>query len=437
MTASAPLGVRAELDVRPLIRMAPGSEPSIPQRVHRDLYTNPAVFEAELDRIFGHTWVYVGHESEIPEPGSFTTTTIGRTPVIMTRTAEGEVVVLLNRCTHRAATVCQERRGQTRFFRCPYHGWSFRPDGTLVGFTFSEGYDDPGLSPEDFALGRAARVGSFRGFVFASLAPQGPTLAEHLGNAAQYIELFADLSPTGRLQVGAPGESRYAYPGNWKIQCENGVDGYHANFVHLAFLEGAAPQGKALRMFAGNSPCVAADLGNGHALLDLRPALGDVFERQSEATPDGRAHRAALVDRLGEQRALEVVRTNGSQGFNLLIFPNLLMIQYHLRVVHPRAVDRTDVVLYPVLFDGAPELNSKRLRGHEAFYGPAGGGVPGDLEMFRRVQEGLAVESVEWLSFERGRHRTTEGANGELVGHITDEHPPRGLYRQWLAEMTR
>ena len=270
------------------------------------------------------------------------------------------------------------------------------------------------------------------------MAPAVPTLAQHLGNAAAYLDLLADLSPTGRLQVGSAGESRYGYRGNWKIQCENGVDGYHANFVHLAFLEGIAPEGKALRMFAGSSPCRSMDLGNGHALLDQRPVMADIFERQSAATPHGRAQTEALVDRLGPERAREVIRTSGGLGFNLLIFPNLLLIQYHIRVVQPKAVDRTDVVLLPMLFEGASEeVNAQRLRGHESFYGPAGGGVPGDLEMFRRVQEGLAVESVPWLSFERGRHRTTTGADGELIGQITDEHPQRGFYRRWLQEMTR
>ena len=238
MPAPGLLKARHELDVRMMVRCSdgPGQSGVTPHRVHRDVYVDPAVFEAELSRIFARTWVYVGHESEVAQPGSFTTTTIGRQPVILTRTESGEVVVLLNRCTHRAATVCQERRGQTRFFRCPYHGWSFRPDGTLVGFTFADGYDDPDLCVGDFTLGRAARVDSYRGFVFASLAADGPSLAEHLGNAAPYIDLLADLSPNGQLQLGTAGESRYSYPGNWKIQCENGVDGYHANFVHLATL---------------------------------------------------------------------------------------------------------------------------------------------------------------------------------------------------------
>jgi len=433
----------AALDVGPLV-LCPDADPDTPHRVHRSIYTDPAVFAAEIERVFGRTWVYVGHESEIPEPGSFTSTLIGRTPVILTRTDEGEVAVLLNRCTHRAATVCQERRGRNRFFRCPYHGWSFRPDGTLVGFTYADGYDDPDVSPDDFSLGRPPRVASYQGFVFASLAPDGPSLVEHLGNAAAYLDLLVDLSPSGRVVLGAPGESRYSYPGNWKIQSENGVDGYHANFVHLAFLEGAAPDNKALRMFAGNSPCRSADLGNGHALLDQRPVMADPFERRAAATPQGRAHRAALEDRLGPDRARDVIRTSGGLGFNLLVYPNLLFIQYHARVVQPVAVDRTEVVLFPILFDGdgTPEgdelartLNAERLRGHEGFYGPAGGGVPGDLEMFRRVQEGLAVEQVAWLSFERGRTRETREADGSRVGHMTDEGPQRSFYRRWLAEM--
>jgi phenylpropionate dioxygenase-like ring-hydroxylating dioxygenase large terminal subunit len=454
MHGTGPPTVRSDLDVAALVlRPEPppggGSPPGGdgPHRVNRQVYVSPAVFEAEMDAIFAHTWVYVGHESEVPVPGAFTSTTIGRQPVILTRTDEGEVAVLLNRCTHRAATVCQERRGQNRFFRCPYHGWSFRPDGTLVNFTFAEGYDDPELSIDDFTLARPPRVDSYRGFVFASLAPDGPTLVEHLGNAAPYIDLLVDLSPTGRLSLGAPGESRYSYPGNWKIQSENGVDGYHANFVHLAFLEGAAPDNKALRMFTGGSPCRSVDLGNGHGLLDQRAVLSDSFERRSAATPQGRSHRAALQDSLGPNRAREVIRTSGGLGFNLLVFPNLLFIQYHARVVQPRSVDRTDVVLFPILFDAAggdeaaqelcAHLNGERLRGHESFYGPAGGGVPGDLEMFRRVQEGLAVESVEWLSFERGRRRETLGPNGTRIGQVTDEGPQRSFYRRWLAELSR
>src|SRR5690349_14170669 len=102
-----------ELDVRGLVQCGADAGDTTPYRVHRNIYIDPAVFEAELERIFARTWVYVGHESEVPKPGDFTTTTIGRQPVILTRRDDGQLTVLLNRCTHRASTICQERRGST------------------------------------------------------------------------------------------------------------------------------------------------------------------------------------------------------------------------------------------------------------------------------------------------------------------------------------
>ncbi len=405
--------------------------------VHRLAYVDPDVFEMEMAAIFGRTWIYVGHESEVAEPGSFKTSWIGRQPVILTRDLDGGAHVLFNRCSHRAATICQERCGTVSKLRCAYHGWTFRLDGSLIGATFGDGYAEEDFDPADHPLGRPARTDSYRGFVFASLAAEGPPLVEHLGNAAEFIDLFCDLAPTGSIEVGA-GRHQYGYDGNWKLQCENGVDGYHPNFVHQAFLEGAGRNGGAMRLFHGASPARAADLGNGHALLDSRPTLGDLHVRSFAATEEGRHHLELLVDRLGEQRAREVARTNGGQGFNLLVFPNLLIIQYQLRVVHPRQVGKTEIDLYPTLLGGADErTNTQRLRAHEGFYGPAGGGAPGDLEMFRRVSEGLRVESMEWLPMVRGLRRTEKGPNGELIGHVTDEHPQRGFWGRWRQEITR
>jgi len=428
----------AGFDVHGLVHCPDAADPSTPHRVHRRAYVDQAVFDAEIDRIFGQSWVYVGHESEVREPGCFKTTTIGRQPVILVKGQDGEIRVLFNRCTHRAATVCQQRRGQAQSFRCPYHAWTFRPDGSVAGFAFPDGYVDPEMRREDYALGRVPRVDQYRGFIFGSLATTGPSLLEHLGKAAPYIDLFADLSPTGRFLLGEPGEHRYAYRGNWKTGMENSVDGYHTNFVHSAFLEEVAPKRAAFRTFAGMSPCTTVDLGGGHSLLDIRETLGDVLEVKPSKTDYGREHEAAVIARLGPERAKEVFRSSGAQGWNLLVYPNLSFIQFHIRVSHPRAPDYTEVDMFPLLFDGGSDaLNDERLRGHEIFYGPGGGGVNADLEVYRRVQEGLAAESVEWLSFERGRNRTVKGPNGELIGHASDEHPQRGFYRQWLADMSR
>jgi phenylpropionate dioxygenase-like ring-hydroxylating dioxygenase large terminal subunit len=103
-------------------------------RVHERVYTDPEIFDAEIDRIFGSTWVYVAHETEIPDRGDYKTTTIGRQPVIVVRDDSGRVRVFLNRCRHRGSIVCREEGGNARSFQCPYHGWIYANDGGLRRF---------------------------------------------------------------------------------------------------------------------------------------------------------------------------------------------------------------------------------------------------------------------------------------------------------------
>lgn len=407
-------------------------------RVHRRIYLDEDLFEQEMEKIFGHSWVYVAHESEVPNAGDYRRTDIGRQPVIVVRDESGGVKVLFNRCAHRAATVCQDECGNASFFRCAYHGWTYRNSGELIGVPYSNGYDRQDFDKSDYGLQPVPRVEMYRGFIFASLAPEGISLIEHLGNAAEFLDLFVDLSPDGEI-VARSGTHRYWYDGNWKLQMENGVDGYHPNFVHEAFLEGAGGE-IATKLFHGNSEAEVRDLGNGHSVIDMRPAIGEFLRMGFTLAPgpDGEDYRRRLVERLGEERAEEVTRSGGGTGFNLAVFPNLLVIGVQIRNVRPRSVGRTDVELFPTLLKGAtPEVNASRLRSHEAFYGPAGGGAPDDLEMFRRVYEGLKVSNMDWLIFTRGLRREAEGENGVKIGQVTDELPQRGFYRRWLAEMAR
>jgi len=402
-----------------------------PHRVHRNVYLDENVFREEMARIFGKTWIYVGHESEVARPGDYKSTFIGTQPVIVSRDEDGTLHVLLNRCTHRAATVCQAAAGNSSYFRCEYHGWTFRNDGRLVAPTFSSGYDKADFDPADFALARVPRVDSYRGMIFASLCREGESLREHLGVAAWYIDLAVDLAPEGEIVLGA-GTHKYAYGGNWKLQSENGVDGYHPNFVHSAFLETSGMGGS---IFGPGSPGRAGALGRGHGILDFRAAIAPMMQAKLE-TPAGTAALEQLTRRLGDrQRAIEVLLANATQGYNLLIFPNLQIIGCQIRVIHPRRVGYSEVDLYPYLLKGASdEENTARLRTHEAFYGPSGGGGPDDIEMFDRVAVGLAAEGVEWLPFLRGLRR--EQIDGEARwGHITDEQPQRGFYHRWLELM--
>jgi phenylpropionate dioxygenase-like ring-hydroxylating dioxygenase large terminal subunit len=373
-------------------------------RIHGSVYTDPQIYEEEMDMIFQRGWVYVGHDSEIPNPGDFRATTIGRQPVIMVRDDAGQVRLLLNRCTHRANAVCQVERGNTSKFRCAYHGWTFRTNGDLASVTYQDRYD-ASFRKEDYGLRKVPRVDSYRGLIFGSLSPVGISLDEHLGQPAkEQIDLFIDLSPVGELDVTA-GVHKYGYRANWKFQVENSMDGYHPNFVHQTFFANIQRRTgvKLTDMFNSGSIALTRDLGNGHVMLDYRPynrAKASGLRAATMPTPWGQAYQAAMAAKHGAERAKEVLTAGGT---HMLVFPNLVLLGVQIRVIRPITVDQTEVFLYPALLKGVPEeVNSARLRAHEAFYGPAGGGATDDLEMFERNQLGLKAQLDPWLLLSRG-----------------------------------
>jgi phenylpropionate dioxygenase-like ring-hydroxylating dioxygenase large terminal subunit len=181
-----------------------------PTRVHGSLYTDPTIFADEMERIWYRGWVCLGHESEIARPDSFIRKVIGPQELLLTRTRDGAMHVLFNRCAHRGARLCEDADGGASQFRCAYHGWTYRNDGTLQSYPYPDGYGGKGRL--ELGLARAPRVATHEGFVFASLAADGQSLADHLGAAADGITRLARLSPTGELELGCVGMSSSSGP---------------------------------------------------------------------------------------------------------------------------------------------------------------------------------------------------------------------------------
>jgi len=408
-------------------------------RVHGRVYTDPQIYEEELDNIFHRGWVYVGHASEIPHSGDFRLRRIGQQTVIMVRDDDGQVQLFMNRCPHRANAVCQVERGNTKAFRCAYHGWSFATNGELKGVSYRDRYP-ASFQKEDYNLRKVPRLGTYRGFVFGSLSPVGISLDDHLGQRVkEQLDLFIDLSPEGELDVTA-GVHKYGYRANWKFQIENGMDGYHPNFVHQTFFANIQHRtGRKLTdLFTSSSAAQTRDFGNGHVMLDLRPYNNAKSSIWRVVNPDVRQKEPyidAMITKYGAERAEEILSAGGT---HMLVFPNLVLIGVQIRVIQPIKVDETEVFLYPTLLKGVPqEVNSSRLRGHESFYGPAGGGATDDLEMFERNQMGLRCQVDPWLLLARGLGQETREEDGTLVGQVTDEVTQRGIWRQWKKMMTQ
>lgn len=413
-----------------------------PGWVHSALYTDEAIFKLEMERIFHRGWLYVGHESEIPQKGDFRLRQMGRQPVIFVRGQDDVVRVLLNRCRHRGAVVCEMEAGREKFFRCWYHGWTYANSGELVAVTGPEGYG-PSFDVAGHALTQAPVSDSYRGFIFASLGRDVPPLEQYLGPAAAMIDLMIDAAPGREIDVSA-GCNKTVYNGNWKLV---GMDGYHPNYLHASVLEmwgRHADSGDGLgathaaNPFDFDSISETRDFGHGHSMLDLRKhrmAHSAKYRTMLESIAGGADYMATLVARDGEKRAAQLLATAGDPHVG--IFPNLQLINNQIRIVNPVAVDRTEVVMFPVLFKGvSKEINALRLRQHESFYGPAGSGSTDDTEIFERVQLGLNAQLEPWIDISRGMEREWVEEDGTIVGHITDEVPQRGQMRQWLQMMT-
>jgi phenylpropionate dioxygenase-like ring-hydroxylating dioxygenase large terminal subunit len=401
-----------------------------PERVHSQLYTDPDIYAEELARIWYSTWVYVGHVSEIAQPNDYVRKKLGAQDVIMTRGRDGEVHLLLNRCAHRGNLVCEDAAGNSSSFRCPYHGWTYRNTGALLGAPYPQGYGGKGKLTQ--GLGRVPRVGVYQGFVFGSMAPDGPTLTEHLGAAAGEIDRLVRLSPDGEVELTA-GWLKHRTKANWKLLAENETDGYHPQFVHGAiFSVTGSPIGQ---LYSDKSAAVVRDLGGGHSENDLRPEFRKHgvpmrwFGTTEERVP---SYVAAMRAKHGP--AAEDILVEG--GPHVMIFPNLFIAEIQVFVIQPVAVDECVQYSTAVQLKGAQELNRRMLSQAIGSIGPAGMLLADDTEMYERNQRGLAMRDPEWLDIRRGMDRERVDEHGFRIGAATDETGMRGFWSHYQELMS-
>lgn len=217
-------------------------------QVHRDVYIDPEIFDLETEYLWRRTWVYVGHDSQVPQTGDYYTTEIARQPLIMLRDADGEIRVLMNRCAHKGARLVSAQSGhcEAGVLRCPYHGWTYRLDGSVRSIPLKSGYEGTCLGKAQASQGvvQLPNVINYRGFVFVRLSPDGIGFHDYFGDSLSSIDNMVDRSPEGRLEV-AGGVLRYMHQCNWKMFVENLNDAMHPMVAH----ESAA--GTAKRLWAG------------------------------------------------------------------------------------------------------------------------------------------------------------------------------------------
>jgi phenylpropionate dioxygenase-like ring-hydroxylating dioxygenase large terminal subunit len=402
-------------------------------RVHTALYKDPAIFEAEMDRIFSSTWVWVAHASELPGKNSFKTAYVGRQPVIVTRDGNGKVHVLLNRCRHRASSVCEAKRGKASVFVCPYHGWSYDVDGALRKVPHASGYEE-GFDKADYAL-VSLRVEEYQGLIFATFKHDIEPLADFLGPAKKWIDLF--MKQGAGFGIKANGEHRFRFPGNWKIQLENTTDAYHFPIVHKTFLTSLDDETEEMFDILNQGGWVE-DLGNGHSVLVMMPDLVDLDANPDAPIPERFEELADELRAEGypEDQVRKIVRAVGGTGFNINLFPNLACSMAFFRVLRPISVEETEITHVVLGMDGGPEAgNRKRMRLHEHFQGPMGFGTPDDAEGWERVQRGAQSGDDLWIMINRSLHHEGVHVPGSNSADVSSETGMRSAYKMWKAMM--
>ncbi len=404
--------------------------------INRAALVEPAVLERERERLFDRCWIYVGHESEVRQPGDFRTRIVCGRPVIFCRDSSGAARVFLNTCRQRGAMVCRSREGNAQRFTCFYHGWTYDRDGKLYAVPGQTAYP-PGFDKNEYGLKEPPHVAAYGGFVFISFNSSVEPLEDYLGPAREYIDLVLDQSPSRRLEV-IHGTQEYEIRANWKLLVENSFDDYHLLTTHSTWLDYMRNSGVQMkRPEKGHllpSHGVGKDLGNGHATTDNvnfrgRPVAAWIPPYGEEAKPEIERIRAELASRLGEERAKRVADTNR----NLLLFPNTFLLDgssVSLRTFEPVAPDRMRVrawALGPV--EETPLARKVRLDSFLTFYGPGGLATPDDLEALESVQQGLATyREVAWSPITRGMAKEGEQLN-------TDERHLRAFWIEWARLM--
>ena len=241
--------------------------------VSREAFVSDEVYDRELAQIFETAWVFLAHETELPDTGNYVTRTLGNAPVVVVRDAGGVLRAVLNSCRHRGAKICRADAGTATRFVCPYHGWSFERDGRLITTTFDH------LLPADLDFGewgliRVPRLESYKGFIFGSWNAEVGSLEAYLGDFKFYLDAFVGRTPGGLVALAPP--HRWRSKVNWKVGSLNFIgDGQHTSTTHIGplTLDAVRSAKRGLTKRGDSSVQVIVDGGHGLTLSYLAEGL--------------------------------------------------------------------------------------------------------------------------------------------------------------------
>ncbi|MBM2809711.1 MAG: hcaE [Chloroflexi bacterium] len=354
--------------------------------ISREVFVNEEIYRQEQEQIFARAWLFIGHESQIPNRGDFFISRMGEESVILTRDRRNKIHVFLNTCRHRGMKVCRYDAGNTQTFSCPYHGWTYDIDGRLVGVpNVQEAYDDR-FDRSQWGLIEVPQMENYKGSIWATWDKGAPPFLDYIGDYKVYLDTLFD-GYDGR-EGGAEvldGVHIWRMPCNWKFPATTfGGDAAHAISHRSTLVAAYGPQGEGDRHGARqDAPQTRYEIGMpdlGHGCHIHMHSKDEPYTPTWQTMPNVEDYfRSAW-----ESRQAKMIGNLYFEVGAATVFPNASWasgIRRTMAVWHPHGPQMTEAWrFYLVDKTTPPEARDALRRYHMRYSGPAGMTEQDDME---------------------------------------------------------
>ena len=408
--------------------------------VSREIFVNEDIYRQELDTLFTKAWLFVGHESLVPNAGDFYTSRMGDDSVILCRDKLQKLHVFLNSCRHRGMKVCRYEQGNTSLFVCPYHSWAYTTEGKLQGVPMYKTLYEGVMDREDWSLVEVAKLANYKGTIWATWDANAPEFLDYLGGMKEHLDLALDCRDGRDGGSEVIGVHKWIIPANWKLGAENFLgDTYHNPSHRSVDMIGIGPSAATGKKGRRDDEYEGAQhlwvsFPQGHGVHSaLQSATNEYVESYRDHPEIEQYFRHCFEERkrrLGEKsRLMPAVGT---------VFPNASYLGKQPRgisVWHPQSATTTEAWRFFLVDKDAPDTVKDFLRHYYMRYsGPAGMTEQDDIEnwLYATAASGGTMARRHPFNYQQSLNKSVQ--DGPVSGSVStqiSEHMARNFYRRW------